>query len=144
MPTTSVREYPRRGLVVGQRCQPVESDVECGAAFAHLCVQNDTDPLATDVPVVRRIHDEFAHREASNPCLLVKAVDGHGAAAKAGVRPGDRLVRAGGRAVHSISCLYRALDAATGRGRLRVRLQRRGRDMNVTIDFPQVCVAGGP
>lgn len=74
--------------------------------------------------------------EAANPCLLVKAVDEDGPAAAAGIRPDDRLVRAGGRTMHSISCLYRALDAAIGRGRLRVRLRRRGRDVDVTIKIP--------
>lgn len=71
------------------------------------------------------------------PCLLVKSVDKRGAAADADIRPGDRLVRVGGRAVHSIACVYRALDAAMGRGRLRVRLQRRGRGVDVAVKIPE-------
>lgn len=89
--------------------------------------------LAPAHEAIARLHETG---ETTNPCLLVKSVDEHGAAAEAGIRPDDRLVRAGGRAVCCISGLYRALDAATERGRLRVRLQRRGGDVDVTIKVP--------
>ncbi len=74
--------------------------------------------------------------KAATPCLLVASVDAKGIAASAGIRSGDRLIRAGQHPLRSITCLYQALDAATGRGRLRLRLQRgRGR-LDLTLPLP--------
>jgi DNA-binding MarR family transcriptional regulator len=75
-------------------------------------------------------------REAITPCLLVERVEANGAAAAAGIRSGDRLVRAGGDSLQSANCLYEALDGAIARGRLRIRLLRRGRRMDVILRLP--------
>jgi DNA-binding MarR family transcriptional regulator len=61
-------------------------------------------------------HITMAMREsvglAGRPGLLVRAVDAGSPAATAGLLSGDVLVEAGGRALHSASALYAAIDEA--------------------------------
>src|SRR5215217_8375480 len=56
--------------------------------------------------------------------VLVRAVDGHSPAGRAGVEPGDLIVAAGGRSIEAVDDLYEALDRAGGRAGLSLRLLR--------------------
>jgi DNA-binding MarR family transcriptional regulator len=60
----------------------------------------------------------------ASPGLLVRRVANDGPAARAGLRPGDVLVRAGGRPLTSVAALYAALAEAAGGGTLRVAILR--------------------
>jgi DNA-binding MarR family transcriptional regulator len=59
-----------------------------------------------------------------DPGLLVREVQEDGPAARAGVRPGDVLVSAGGRELRSVASLYAAIEDAQDSGRLRLHMLR--------------------
>jgi DNA-binding MarR family transcriptional regulator len=75
--------------------------------------------------------------------LLVRAVEDGGPAARAGVRPGDVLVSAGGRELRSVAALYAAIEDAAGAGRLRLRVARGGEERRLTLALGEASRAGG-
>ena len=74
--------------------------------------------------------------------LLVRAVQDDGPAARAGVRTGDVLLRAGGRPLRSAAALYAAL--AEGAPKLRVTLLRGSGEHRVTLGVGDARTAAGP
>lgn len=70
--------------------------------------------------------------------LLVRAVEESGAAAAAGVRTGDLLVSAAGRALRSVDDLHDALAAAGGGATLALQLVRGVEELEVSV-----TLAGG-
>jgi DNA-binding MarR family transcriptional regulator len=78
----------------------------------------------------------------ADPGLLVRSVHEGGAAARAGIEPGDVLVRAAEHELRSISSLYAALNEAAARGRLRLRLLRAGETLGVSVVLPSVRRTG--
>ncbi|HVC13258.1 MAG TPA: S1C family serine protease [Acidimicrobiales bacterium] len=67
--------------------------------------------------------------------LLVRDVDEDGPAARAGVRPGDLLVEAGGRALGSPDELYEALAAVAEGGELPLHVVRGSEELDVVVNF---------
>jgi DNA-binding MarR family transcriptional regulator len=65
--------------------------------------------------------------------LLVRTVEDGGLAAAAGLRTGDVLTAAGGRALRAVADLYAALDDAAGDGRLRVEFVRGTDEQRATL-----------
>ena len=77
------------------------------------------------------------------PGLLVHAVDPGGAAALAGLRTGDVLVRAGRRELRSVATLYAALAEAPGSGRLSLVAVRGTDEREVTLQLPDGAAPDG-
>lgn len=67
--------------------------------------------------------------------LLVRVVEDNGAADRAGVRPGDLIVEAGGRAVTSLDDLYSALDAVSDGESLSLGVVRGAEELSVSVTF---------
>jgi serine protease Do len=70
--------------------------------------------------------------------VLVREVDDDGAAARAGIRPGDLLVTAGGAELGAVDDLFDALDAVDptdAGGTLEVGLVRGSEELSVTVSF---------
>jgi hypothetical protein len=85
-----------------------------------------------------RLHEVGARRESVGlspvPALLVRTVDDSAAAAQAGVRAGDVLVRAGKRELRSAAALHAAIgDAAAAGQRLRLRVLRGTEEHQLTV-----------
>jgi DNA-binding MarR family transcriptional regulator len=82
-------------------------------------------------------HVTMAMRESVGlepvPALLVRAVDDGGPAAAAGIRPGDVLLRAGRRDLHSVAGLYAAMDDGAERRRVELRLLRGAEERRVAV-----------
>ncbi len=76
--------------------------------------------------------------------LLVRTVHDGGAAAAAGLAPGDVLVRAGGRDLRSVAALHAAIAAAGAAGRLRIGFLRGTdrRDATVRLTPPPAAATG--
>lgn len=66
---------------------------------------------------------------------LVRAVEEHSAAARAGIERGDLIVAAGGRAVERVEVLYEALDAAGAGGGLELTIVRGADERQVQVSF---------
>jgi DNA-binding MarR family transcriptional regulator len=97
---------------------------------------------ATVVPA----HAAMALRESVGlpplPALLVRSVDDGGPAAAAGLRTGDVLLAAGDRELRSIAALHAAVGEAAD-GPLRLRVQRGGETVDVTVALGDAAPAGG-
>lgn len=91
-------------------------------------------------------HVTMAMRRAvglsAEPGLLVKTVVGDGAASAGGVRPGDVLMRAGRRALTSVSALFAALADAAPAGRLRLEVLRGAEAVRLTVRVEEQPVSG--
>jgi DNA-binding MarR family transcriptional regulator len=118
------------------------------ALLRKLLVEFEGSPAPADAPArlgltVAPAHVTIAMRRAvALPAvagLLVRAAEADGPAAAAGLRPGDVLTRAGGRALRSVAALRAAVFAAGEPGRLRVRLLRGTEELTVAIGL-----AGAP
>lgn len=68
--------------------------------------------------------------------LLVRAVQPDSAAEGAGLREGDLIVAASGRAIASADELHAALDAVEEGGSLSLRIVRGSEELDVTVAFP--------
>jgi membrane-associated protease RseP (regulator of RpoE activity) len=64
--------------------------------------------------------------------LVIDARDGT-PAARAGIRPGDVIVRVGQTPVSSIAALRRAIDAAPARSTMQIRVLRRGQPIDLEL-----------
>ena len=67
--------------------------------------------------------------------LLVRSVDAAGPAARAGLRPGDVLVRARIRRLRSVADLYSAIESASKRGKLRMTVLHGNEERHVTLEI---------
>ena len=74
--------------------------------------------------------------------LLVRAADDTGAAAKAGVRTGDLLLRSKRRELRSVSDLYAAIEDASKAGRLALTLLRGTSEHQVTVELAEALSVG--
>lgn len=86
--------------------------------------------VATPSPVAQRKRADLGL--APQHGLLVESVDGSGAAARAGLRPGDTLTELGGVHLYSLTCLERAL--ASGGGPFVATVLRAGKSVALSID----------
>lgn len=68
--------------------------------------------------------------------LLVRAVQGESPAERAGLRQGDLIATAGGRAVAGADDLHAALDAVADGGSLTLHVLRGSDELDVTVTFP--------
>ena len=93
-------------------------------------------------------HKTIAMREAvglpPKAGLLVRAVDAAGPAARAGLRPGDVLMRARSRELRSVADLYSAIETATKRGKLRVAVLHGNEERLATLEFDAAAPASIP
>jgi serine protease Do len=83
--------------------------------------------------VARRLRDAVGLPPRDG--LLVRGVDEDGPAARAGVRPGDLIVEAGGRPVMSGDELHALLDGLEARTSLALRLVRGVDELDVAVTF---------
>lgn len=70
--------------------------------------------------------------EGDQPGIRVADVMPDGPAAKAGIRPGDRLTKAGGKPIKAVADLIRAIDAAKGKP-LGLELVREGKTQKLEV-----------
>ncbi|MGH8896043.1 MAG: PDZ domain-containing protein, partial [Egibacteraceae bacterium] len=74
--------------------------------------------------------------------LLVRGVEEDGPAARAGVRPGDLIVEAGGRPVTGGDELHELLDGLEGGASLALRLVRGADELDVAVTFTGAAEEG--
>ena len=75
--------------------------------------------------------------------LLVRHVQDDSPAGRAGVRPGDLVVAAGGQDVTTVDDLYEALDAVEEGGSLALRIVRGADELDLTVGFGDSARAEG-
>ena len=73
--------------------------------------------------------------------LLVQAVDPHGAAARAGMRPGDLIVSVNGTAVASVDELVRTLEVAGENGPAELLIVRGAEEVAISVRFDRAGAA---
>ena len=76
--------------------------------------------------------------------LLVREVIDGSPAARAGIRPGDILTRAGARDLRTIGALHAAIDNTRGTGAIEIALVRGTSKLKVDLDLDLDSVAPGP
>ncbi|MGE0362093.1 MAG: Do family serine endopeptidase [Vicinamibacterales bacterium] len=123
-----MREGQRRELTA----RVVEREAERSARPAPRAGEEREDPAVgmTVTPVTPELARELRVERADG--IAVMEVDPDGAAAAAGLRPGDVIIRVNGRTVDSVAALRSALDASGGRPAL-VLVARQGESVFVAL-----------
>jgi S1-C subfamily serine protease len=87
------------------------------------------------LPITPQVADQFG-LDVEQGVLVRSVVDGSGAD-RAGIRPGDIIVAAGGEPLEAVEDLYTFLRGASPGDRVELRLIRDGEEQTVTVELAE-------
>lgn len=112
-----------------------------GGTLALQIVSGDEPPRRVEIPIGRRERFESGVVLEQAPGAVIGEVAPEGPAEKAGILPGDRIVRIDGQATPAWNDLREAIQRSTGAS-LSIELEREGRPL--TLEVAPVQGAPGP